>query len=74
MMKDADVRGLVLFNASREDREAIMDDLVAGLGGRLSQPDHRDRDAAGGHCSGLHQSDGTRRTRENRANSLTGSN
>ncbi len=31
MMKDADVRGLVLFNASREDREAIMDDLVAGL-------------------------------------------
>jgi len=31
MMKDADVRGLVLFNASRETREAIMDDLVAGL-------------------------------------------
>lgn len=31
MMKDADVRGLVLFNASREDREAIMTDLVAGL-------------------------------------------
>ncbi len=31
MMKDADVRGLVLFNASRDDREAIMDDLVAGL-------------------------------------------
>ncbi len=31
MMKDADVCLLVLFNASREDREAIMDDLVAGL-------------------------------------------
>ncbi len=31
MMKDADVRGLVLFNASRDEREAIMDDLVAGL-------------------------------------------
>ena len=31
MMKDADVRGLVLFNASRADREAIMADLVAGL-------------------------------------------
>lgn len=31
MMKDADVRGLVLFNASRDDREAIMDDLIAGL-------------------------------------------
>lgn len=31
MMKDADVRGLVLFNASRAVREAIMEDLVAGL-------------------------------------------
>lgn len=31
MMKDADVRGLVLFNAAREVRETIMDDLVAGL-------------------------------------------
>lgn len=31
MMKELDVRGLALFNASRAESEAIMDDLIAGL-------------------------------------------
>ncbi|MEM7268101.1 MAG: NADPH:quinone reductase [Pseudomonadota bacterium] len=31
MMKELDVRGLALFNGTREEMEAIMDDLMAGL-------------------------------------------
>ncbi|NNF79164.1 MAG: zinc-binding dehydrogenase, partial [Rhizobiales bacterium] len=31
MMKELDVRGLALFNATRAQGEAIMDDLIAGL-------------------------------------------
>lgn len=31
MMKELDVRGLALFNATRAQSEAIMDDLIAGL-------------------------------------------
>ena len=31
MMKELDVKGMALFNATREQSEAIMDDLVAGL-------------------------------------------
>lgn len=38
MMKELDVRGLALFNATREQSEAIMDDLIAGLTDGSLQP------------------------------------
>ena len=31
MMKELDVRGMALFNATREESEAIMEDLITGL-------------------------------------------